>query len=277
MAPFGPKGGLLRALGGALRQPCPRDSSRSHNQTPQQLRSLCLGALGAGAVPALQSLAAKAGSRLLGGGAALIAGGTTAFALAQNYAPEEAQDLASDKVPWVSAIAVGVDVEEVQSPGQMLRRHPIGKLVVEQDHLFETMIQSNQIKEFRCFYDTKKQIFYSVVALGKEVCGFPQTVHGGLTAALVDETFGGLSVSIWRAGKLGFRPPAYTARLEVDYKQKIPAGSIILVSTEVEKVQDRKVWMRATVSNGKGKVYATSRALFVAPRFLPDWLGGGRR
>ena len=51
------------------------------------------------------------------------------------------------------------------------------------------------------------------------MCGFPQTVHGGLTAALVDETFGGLSVSIWRAGKLGFRPPAYTARLEVDYKQ----------------------------------------------------------
>ena len=38
-----------------------------------------------------------------------------------------------------------------------------------------------------------------------------------------------------------------------------------------------QVWMRATVSNGKGKVYATSRALFVAPRFLPDWLGGGRR
>ena len=32
---------------------------------------------------------------------------------------------------------------------------------------FETMIQSNQIKEFRCFYDTKEQIFYSVVALGK--------------------------------------------------------------------------------------------------------------
>ncbi len=32
---------------------------------------------------------------------------------------------------------------------------------------FETMIESNQIKEFRCFYDTRKQIFYSVVALGK--------------------------------------------------------------------------------------------------------------
>ncbi len=51
------------------------------------------------------------------------------------------------------------------------------------------------------------------------MCGFPQTVHGGLTAALVDETVGGLAVALWRSGALGFRPPAYTARLEVDYKK----------------------------------------------------------
>ncbi|KAG2439859.1 hypothetical protein HYH02_010491 [Chlamydomonas schloesseri] len=51
----------------------------------------------------------------------------------------------------------------------------------------------------------------------REVCGFPQTVHGGLTAAVVDETLGGLAVALWRAGQLGFRPPAYTARLDVDY------------------------------------------------------------
>eukprot|EP00198_Chlamydomonas_reinhardtii_P006525 XP_001695861.1 predicted protein [Chlamydomonas reinhardtii] len=115
-----------------------------------------------------------------------------------------------------------------------------------------------------------------------EVCGFPQTVHGGLTAALVDETLGGLAVALWRSGQLGFRPPAYTARLEVDYKRKIPCGSVILVSTEVEKVADRKVWMRATVTNGKGTVYATGRSLFVAPRWIPDWIksltgrGGGK-
>ena len=30
-------------------------------------------------------------------------------------------------------------------------------------------------------------------------------MHGGLTAALVDETFGGLSVSVWRAGGFGLQ------------------------------------------------------------------------
>lgn len=47
------------------------------------------------------------------------------------------------------------------------------------------------------------------------MCGHPQTVHGGLTAAIIDETFGGLAVSVWLQGKLGVISPPYTARLEV--------------------------------------------------------------
>lgn len=160
-------------------------------------------------------------------------------------------------------------------------------------------MQSGQILELRCFYDQEERKFHSVVVLGKDVCGFPQTVHGGLTAAIVDETFGGLGVGLWKAGVLGFRPPAYTARLEVskayhssnrieisavfsvlsivlsllqvDYKKKIPAGAVILCTTELEKAEDRKLWMTAKVTNGSGMVYATARALFVAPRLL-GWI-----
>ncbi len=67
-------------------------------------------------------------------------------------------------------------------------------------------------------------------------------MHGGLTAAIMDETFGGLGVCLWRTGALGCRPPAYTARLEVDYKKKIPAGSVIMCSTQLEKIENgRKV------------------------------------
>jgi acyl-coenzyme A thioesterase PaaI-like protein len=135
---------------------------------------------------------------------------------------------------------------------------------------FETMVQSKQIGEFRCFYEKAGKKFHSVVQLGNDVCGFPQTVHGGLTAAIVDETLGGLGVCMWRAGKLGVRPPAYTARLEVDYKRKIPAGSTILVTAELDHVEGRKIWMRATVSDGMGTEYAQAKALFVAPRMPHD-------
>ncbi len=106
---------------------------------------------------------------------------------------------------------------------------------------FDTMMQSGQIVELKCFYDKSKKEFHSVIQLGKDVCGYPQTVHGGLTATIMDETFGGLGVCLWKEGSLGFRPPAYTARLEVDYKKKIPAGSLVLCSTQLEKIENRKV------------------------------------
>ncbi|KAG2501561.1 hypothetical protein HYH03_000068 [Edaphochlamys debaryana] len=265
-SPFGGMNALR-----SFRGPAPRIPPRPADGP----RGMCVGPLSVNVGSALQFLA-KSGVRFGGGGALLFAG--AAYALAQsNRASEDAddrhiQDLSSERVPWVRQLAEGEGVEEVLSPGQQLRHHPIGKLVVEDDHLFETMVRSGQIRELRCFYDTRQQVFYSVVELGKEVCGFPQTVHGGLTAALVDETLGGLAVALWRSGGLGFRPPAYTARLEIDYKQKIPNGSIILIKTEVESVQDRKVWMRAQVTDGHKALYATGRALFVAPRWLPDWL-----
>lgn len=41
----------------------------------------------------------------------------------------------------------------------------------------------------------------------------------------------------------------------------------MLCTCEVESIEGRKVWMRATVSDGpEGKVFATSRALFVSPK-----------
>ena len=60
--------------------------------------------------------------------------------------------------------------------------------------------------------------------------------------------------------------PAYTVQLEVQYKAKIPAGAVLLCTCEVERAEGRKLWMTATMRDGpEGKVYATSRALFVAP------------
>ena len=44
-------------------------------------------------------------------------------------------------------------------------------------------------------------------------------MHGGLTAAIVDESFGFLWLSLRSKGQLPFRGPAFTAHLEVDYKQ----------------------------------------------------------
>ena len=49
--------------------------------------------------------------------------------------------------------------------------------------------------------------------------------------------------------------------------QKIPGGATVLCTCEVERIEGRKVYMRAWVTDGPdGKTYATATALFVSPR-----------
>jgi hypothetical protein len=50
-----------------------------------------------------------------------------------------------------------------------------------------------------------------------------------------------------------------------DYKKKIQAGTVLLVTAELESVAPRKVWMKASVTDGRKAAFATARALFVAP------------
>lgn len=59
-----------------------------------------------------------------------------------------------------------------------------------------------------------------------EICGYPRIVHGGLTAAVVDECLGFLMFALKHQRALPFWGPAYTVHLEIDYKnvsQPIPA------------------------------------------------------
>lgn len=73
---------------------------------------------------------------------------------------------------------------------------------------------------------------------------------------------------MWTKGKLGFRPPGLTARLEVDYLSKLAADTVIVCSVELEAMEGRKVWMKAHICDGlTGKECAKARALFVAPRW----------
>lgn len=166
----------------------------------------------------------------------------------------------------------------VPSAGQMLRRHGIAGKMIAQDHWFDTLESEQMVKEMLCIYDKTSKEFHTIVKVGRDVCGYPRTVHGGLTAAIVDETFGGLYVCLWTSGYLGLTTPGLTARLEVDYKKKLAADTIIVCSTEIESIDNRKVWMKAHVFDGmSGSECATARALFVAPRWRSVLPGFFRR
>lgn len=63
---------------------------------------------------------------------------------------------------------------------------------------------------------------------------------------------------------------------------QVPAGTVLLVTAELETVEPRKVWMRASVSDGGRNTFATGRALFVAPNLaklfgLNKWRDAGKQ
>lgn len=48
------------------------------------------------------------------------------------------------------------------------------------------------VQDMVCVYNRQSHQFHTIVRVGRDVCGYPKTVHGGLTAAIADESFGGV-------------------------------------------------------------------------------------
>ena len=123
-----------------------------------------------------------------------------------------------------------------------------------------------------------------------------------MTAAIIDETLGGVNYILKRYGVIN-HGPSFTVHLEVrhccgattmtcwidsnlrqcvslldhqdychgaaqvDYRAPLPAGVHVLCAARLESTEGRKAWVRAEVlPRPGGAPYAVGRALFVIPR-----------
>lgn len=175
--------------------------------------------------------------------------------------------LSTQLPPWAHRLAASGVLHVLDKDMLETNSHPM----LSDDHMFSELVRVGMITDLASFYAPSThpggRKFYTVVQLGRNTCGFKRVTHGGMTAAIMDETLGGLFLALKESDALPFRGPAFTAALEVQYKARLPGGATVLCTCEVESIEGRKVWMRATVSDGpEGKVFATSRALFVAPK-----------
>ncbi len=102
----------------------------------------------------------------------------------------------------------------------------------------------------------------SRATLGRAFEGAPGRAHGGVVAALLDETMG---MVMGLHGALGF-----TARLEVTYRQPVPVGVDVVVHAWLADRNERKCTIRATLTH-RESVLVEATALFIAvdpTRFL---------
>ncbi len=88
-------------------------------------------------------------------------------------------------------------------------------------------------------------------------CGYANVVHGGIVAALLDETMG------WAANRAMARM-TLTAELTVRYIKPVPGDGESVVWAEVVRAGRRLAHVKSAIQNHDGTVFARAEA-----RFLP--------
>ncbi|GFF90998.1 hypothetical protein IFM53868_06356 [Aspergillus udagawae] len=106
--------------------------------------------------------------------------------------------------------------------------------------------------------------FIVFVHLMPDLCGFQDTVHGGVLAALLDEALGLCAESNETVSNSQVR--LCTAGLEISYRSPVFAPSVALIKTWIRRREGRKWFLEAKLLNQDGKVQVEARTLYVSAR-----------
>jgi uncharacterized protein (TIGR00369 family) len=93
--------------------------------------------------------------------------------------------------------------------------------------------------------------------------GPPGHVHGGASAAVLDEAMG---AAVWVAGL-----QVVAARLEVDYKRPIPLGQKISIQAQISEQHARKTLTSAEILLEDGTIAVAGKGIYVpAPHLFTN-------
>lgn len=102
---------------------------------------------------------------------------------------------------------------------------------------------------------------------GAGAVGPPGHVHGGATAAVLDEAMG---AAAWMEGWV-----VVAVHLEVDFHRMLPIGTDAWMEARVERVEGRKVLTRGRLHDADGGDYGSATGVFVTldPERFEELLG----
>lgn len=180
--------------------------------------------------------------------------------------PEDVARL--ERVPWAAELLA--DTKFVSSPTSSRTRKESG----EDSFVAETLNTSQTIRSWVTQHslpvdDQKPAIreIRSILDLGLGLNGYPAVMHGGMIATLLDEITGVLlTINVHhnnRTSNTERSLNSMTAYLNVTYKKPLPLPSIALSTAKFTKVDGRKHYVRGTLEDGNGQIYAIAEALFV--------------
>lgn len=117
----------------------------------------------------------------------------------------------------------------------------------------------NPISLDLAFFDDGEDRVVAEFTPQEEHQGYPGTLHGGITCALLDETIGRTLVpyDIW----------AMTAELNVRFRKQIPLGQSLQIVGELVRLRSRTMEGKGEICLADGSVGATAEAKYI---LLPD-------
>jgi uncharacterized protein (TIGR00369 family) len=124
-----------------------------------------------------------------------------------------------------------------------------------QNHCFGCGAANRTGLRLKFFTDDKGRIL-SRLKVPKRFEGPPGYMHGGAIATLMDEAMSKAN----RARGV----TAMTRQMEVEYLRPVPLGVPLLLEGRLTKVDGRKHFCEAEVTNEEGRVLAKAKGLFLA-------------
>jgi len=163
--------------------------------------------------------------------------------------------------------------EAQQTDKSFIRQTCRGPRMIEQLQILECPrredVQNGQLDESDTVPGQTR--LCTVLRVGDAVNGHPQTIHGGFTAAVLDELFG---VATWLEKNSQFPGEEIrilTANLHVNYRRPMPCNRQYLVEVDTTCiVRNKKVYLRAIVFDAKGRACVESTSLYILKRPPPS-------
>lgn len=167
-------------------------------------------------------------------------------------------------IPWCST--------HLQSEN-IVFRHPPARYVLKPSGEGElwsvTLNTRDTFPSMLCFYhepsDPKARIneVRAFITVDRGVQGYPNVVHGGIVATILDEITGYLP-QINR--KRGVAPRDYymTGYLNTTFLKPVRTPSTMLVTARIIKIEGRKLLIEGRIEDENGDVLAKAETLFIA-------------
>jgi acyl-coenzyme A thioesterase PaaI-like protein len=108
------------------------------------------------------------------------------------------------------------------------------------------------------FRKSNEPILYAKAWFGSKTMGPPGHVHGGAMAATLDEAMGAVC---WMNGH-----PVVAATITISFIEMLPIQTETIVEATIDRIDGRKIHLRATLKNPSGLVVAEGSGLFVILR-----------